>query len=317
MGDNTGMKIPAMKEIEGDARTAMLYAYRYLLGREPEDMERITGNTIPWPELRREFNHSDEFLLDRSCFLAQDVYTTQSFLSAYHLRTGGWPNYEGLLERGYRKLIRKGDTVIDVGAHVGRHLAVFQDLVKDGKLFAFEPLPRQFRYLKSTFNAPNVSLFNLALSNTPGKSTFYELPDYPEESGLRLRTDKKDVRQNKIDVEVHCLDEYEEDLNGLKYIKIDAEGAEIFILKGAENVLRRYRPYVSTEYGSPGYTSYGLSARSLYDFCEKLDYFITDLWGNVMLNLKVWEEMVDSCYWDYFLVPQERIREFSIAMHTE
>jgi len=43
-----------MREIEGDARTAMLYAYRYLLGREPENMQWVTNNTRPWPDLRKD-----------------------------------------------------------------------------------------------------------------------------------------------------------------------------------------------------------------------------------------------------------------------
>lgn len=305
----------AMQEMEGDNKTAALYAYRYLLGREPESMLQIISNTIPWPELRRIFTNCDEFLLDRSCFLAQDLYTTQRFINAHIAREGNALNFEGILERGYRKLIRTGDTVIDVGAYMGRHLSVFRELVGDGKLFAFEPLPKQFQYLKDTFCAPNISLYNSALSNMSGKNAFFELPDYPEESGLKLKPDKKDMRQNKIEVEVHCLDEYEDDLKGLNYIKIDTEGAEVFILEGAEKLLRRYRPFVSTKYWHPCYASYGLSAHSLFDFCEKNDYFITDLWGNVMLNLKVWEEIVNSCYWDYFLVPKERIREFSLAMH--
>lgn len=319
INENAGDSRDSLREIEGDARTAILYAYRYLLGREPEDMSLVTNNTIPWPELRRIFTSSDEFLLFRSRFLSQDVFTTQRVVTEYVSRGGEWNplkmNYEAILECGYRKLIRKGDTVVDIGAHMGRHLAVFQELVGDGKLFAFEPLPKEFQYLQRTFQASNVSLHNAALSNMPGKSTFYELPDCPEESGLILRTDKHGVKQNKIDVEVHCLDEYEDNLKNLNYIKIDTEGAEVLILEGAKKTLRRYRPFISTEYGHAAYASYGLNAHSLYDFCEENDYLITDLWGNVMLSLEVWEKMVDSCYWDFFLVPKERICEFSLAMH--
>lgn len=310
-----------LQEIEGDTRTAMLYAYRYLLNREPEDMYWVTGNTKSWQELRREFISGDEYILGETSCLAQDIFTTQKFLREYHQKyelSGGYPDYERILERGYRKLIRKGDTVVDIGAHMGRHLAVFRELVGDGKLFAFEPLPKQFKHLEKTFDGPNITLYNFALFNTPGKSTFYELPDSPEESGLKLRIDKEDkhIQKKTIEVEVHCLDEYEDTLEGLNYIKLDAEGAEVPILEGMEKVLRRYRPFVSTEYGGTSYMAYGLNAHSLYEFCEKNDYFITDLWGNVVLGLKMWKEIVDSCYWDYFLVPKERIREFLLALHA-
>lgn len=307
------------REIKDDAKVAMLYAYRYLLNREPENMKWIVSNTKPWHELREEFIKSDEYVMmgEDNGLLSQDIFTTNNIIKAWHELSGEWLDYEKILERGYRKLIKKGDTVVDIGAHIGRHLAVFQELVGTGKLFAFEPLPKQFEYLKKTFNAPNITLYNFALFNTPGKSTFYELLDYPEESGLKLRIDKvdKNIKKETVNVEVHCLDEYEEQLKGLNYIKLDAEGAEVPILEGAERTLRRYRPFISTEYGGTSYGVYGLNASSLYEFCQKIDYIITDLWGNVILDLKMWEEIVNSCYWDYFLVPKERIREFWERLH--
>lgn len=313
---NMEQKNLSFGEIEGDARTAILYAYRYLLNREPEDLRWIMSNTKMWPELRKELINSDEFLMMNGAFLAQDAYTTQKFLIEKFHNPESTPDYERILEQQYRKLIQEGDTVVDIGAHMGRHLTVFQKLAGNGRLFAFEPLPKQFKHLKENFCAPNITLQNCALFNKPGKSTFYELPDYPEESGLRLRVDKDEhVRQNMIDVEIHCLDEYEHELRDLNYIKLDAEGAEVPILEGAECVLRRYRPYVSTEYGGSSYGAYGLTAYSLFDFCEKIGYCITDLWGNTMLSRKMWGEIVNTCYWDYFLVPRERIREFSIAIH--
>lgn len=59
-----------LQEIEGDTRTAMLYAYRYLLNREPEDMYWVTGNTKSWQELRREFISGDEYILGETSCLA-------------------------------------------------------------------------------------------------------------------------------------------------------------------------------------------------------------------------------------------------------
>ena len=50
-----------LQELEGDARTAMLYAYRYLLNREPEDIQWVLSSKLSWQELRSQFLQSAEF----------------------------------------------------------------------------------------------------------------------------------------------------------------------------------------------------------------------------------------------------------------
>lgn len=57
-------------------------------------------------------------------------------------------DYEALIERHYRRLIRTGDIVFDVGAHTGRHLQHFVQLVgRNGEVLAFEPLPTAYGVL--------------------------------------------------------------------------------------------------------------------------------------------------------------------------
>lgn len=82
-------------------------------------------------------------------------------------------DFEMLLEHQYRKWLKPGDVVADVGSHVGRHLGQFVDCIgPKGKVVAFEPLPFAFEILKSKFTASNVTLNNVALSESPGESDF-------------------------------------------------------------------------------------------------------------------------------------------------
>ncbi len=143
--------------------------------------------------------------------------------------------------------------------------------------------------------------------------SFCQVVNCPQESGLKQRIyNIEDAVVKQIEVEVATLDDYLEEFgeNGISYIKIDTEGAELSILKGGEECLKKYRPIISVEYGKPAYSVYGLTADSLYNFASEHDYYISDLCGNIVLNIEMWREVCDSVYWDYLLVPQERIKEF-------
>jgi len=63
--------------------------------------------------------------------------------------------------------IREGDSILDVGAFIGTHSLAFSNLTgKNGRVYAFEPNPSSFEYLKkNTENKNNIIIENLALSD--------------------------------------------------------------------------------------------------------------------------------------------------------
>ena len=306
-----------------DEQAAVIYAYRYLLNREPENLMIAARNTKNWRELQKDILQSEEYkqlhqsdLTQRYHFM-NDVYTAQKNIND-SIQRYGMPDYELVLEQSYSKIIHEGDTVIDIGAHAGRHTKVFQQLIGNtGFLYAFEPLPEQFAALKQELGSENVTVINKALSDRAGKMDFYKVDNYPEESGLKKRIyNREDARVEKIEVEVDMLDAYIGMFQNIAYIKLDAEGAEINILKGAVQCLKKYKPIISVEYGYPSYSVYGLEKDSLYEFASQNQYYITDLYGNIIFNIDVWRDVCDSVYWDWFLVPQEKIRSFLLMIHN-
>src|SRR5256884_8960730 len=68
------------------------------------------------------------------------------------------------------------------------------------------------------------------------------------------------------------------------------------------------RPPRSTLF--PYTTLFRSTARSLYETAGSLDYQIADLFGAICPNLPAWERVCDLSYWDWFLVPRERTREW-------
>ena len=226
---------------------------------------------------------------------------------------GKFIDYENELELSYSKFINKGDIIVDIGCHAGRHLKKFIHLSIGGGIIAFEPLPEQFKYLVDNFTSDGIEIMNVALSDFSGTSDFIQVDGALEESGLRKRyiyNNPTIIEPHTIQVKVQRLDEYYDKLKDVKYIKIDTEGAEMSILRGAEKVIVDNLPIISVEYGEPTYKAYGETKESLWEWAVNHNYMISDLWGNMINNKSLWIEVCDSVYWDYFLVHKSKVSEF-------
>lgn len=245
-----------------------------------------------------------------------------SLLASYHrwrlkaalarLKASGPHAFEDILESRYRRLIRPGDGVIDIGAHTGRHLACFAELVgPQGWVMGFEPLPFAQAQLQARFQAPNITLHAVALADEAGTARFIHAEGSPEESGLRERVYNRPeaTRPTPIEVRVERLDRYTAGLARLAFIKIDVEGAEIACLRGAQETLARHRPVVSVEYGRPAYGAYGHTPWTLFDLAASQGYVLHDLFGHRLADRASWALACDSVYWDYLMVPREREAE--------
>lgn len=241
---------------------------------------------------------------------ALDVLGQLAFLAVLRDRYGITLDYESILERDYRRLLRRGDVAADVGAHRGRHTTVFVSLVGEaGMVLAFEPLPTEFAELQRVAGQrSHVRLHNVALADYSGESEFVFATGAPSESGLRERVFNAPelARPTRIRVQVGRLDDYACGLTRLDFLKIDIEGGEVDCLKGGLGTLVRLRPVVSVEYGASSYAAYGHERATLFEFASQIGYAIVDLFGNVIESLPLWERVCDVVYWDYLLVPRER-----------
>jgi FkbM family methyltransferase len=232
---------------------------------------------------------------------------------------GSFPDYEAILERAYGTLIRPGETVVDIGAHGGRHTVRFLDLVgRRGKVYAYEPIPQKAAALKDRFAGTRCTIREKALSSRKGRATFTVVENALEESGLRERIyNIPDPIKCEIDVAIGTLDsDFRWHWGRIDYIKIDIEGGEIDCLEGARRTIARHRPLISIEYGYPAYSVYGRTPMSLYDISRSLGYTIGDLWGNPVASAESWRTICDAAYWDYFIIPNERVEDWSKAIKS-
>jgi FkbM family methyltransferase len=141
-----------------------------------------------------------------------------------------------------------GETVYDIGAHVGYYTLVAARLVGPrGHVVAFEPLPANLSILKEHLHLnriSNVTIVGAAVGRTTGRATFAE----------HLHSTQGHLSNvGNVDVPVWSLDDYLRDsiLEGPSVMKIDVEGAELEVLKGATHLLARCRPVIFLATHSP------------------------------------------------------------------
>ena len=218
-----------------------------------------------------------------------------------------------IVQKVYESILENGDYAIDVGAHLGRHtIPIANKIAPNGRLFAVEPLPIcQHALLNSIRSNPLnlidiVTVYQYALSDYESESDFSVIIDDPGYSGLKERKLDNKSRIEKIKVTVKKLDNLFSELEALKYIKIDAEGGEFNILKGGINIIKKFRPVVTFEFGASSYSAYDVIPEHVYNFWNELNYEIYDILGNLIDNERSFaQSSINQNIWDYIAIPAE------------
>ena len=168
---------------------------------------------------------------------------------------------------------------IDVGAHAGDVLAEIVRIAPRGRHIGFEPLPAFATALRKRL--PNVDIRNVALGDAPGSAPFIHVLDRPGWSGLKARPtpDGDAPRTETIEVTVQRLDDALPGGYAPALIKIDVEGAELGVLRGARATLAAHHPLLVFEHGLGSADHYGAGPGDVHDLLTGLDYRIFDLQG--------------------------------------
>ena len=175
------------------------------------------------------------------------------------------------------KVLRQKSNCIDVGAHCGDILQHMISISPRGRHFAFEPLPHVSQKLLEKF--PRVVVHQAAVSDSSGESEFQFVENDPGYSGLRLRLyDRPDPKITTIRVRMVTLDETIPSTDKIAFIKIDVEGGELDVMKGAIETIRRGKPVIVFEASSRSTGQYGVKPDDLYSFVtETLSYELSTM----------------------------------------
>lgn len=160
-----------------------------------------------------------------------------------------------------KNAITDGVNCIDVGCHLGSVLQEFVNLSPSGRHTAFEPLPYKAAWLRQKY--PGVEVHQVALGDQDGQVNFFFNPRMSGYSGLRAHH-ATEGESEKLVVECRKLDDLVPAGRPVGYLKIDVEGGEYFVLRGARRILAESRPLILFECTRSGLTSFGLALDQMF-----------------------------------------------------
>jgi FkbM family methyltransferase len=189
-----------------------------------------------------------------------------AFLIAYH-RYKAWA--EAAQVGALRTLVPKGSTVVDVGANVGFYTRHFAHWVgPDGKVIAIEPEEANFAALEQIIlrrGSTNVEAIQAVAAEASGTLKLEINPFHPADHR---------ISSSGVEVRALTLDDLllKGDRPPVSLIKIDVQGAEEKVLRGATAVLRRLRPALFIEVDEAALAAMGSSAATLLGFLSTYRY---------------------------------------------
>jgi FkbM family methyltransferase len=174
--------------------------------------------------------------------------------------------------------VKTGMHILDIGAHIGLFSACSSQLAgSTGKIICFEPTPGTYSILKNTLrlnHCANVIARQAAVSDKEGTATFY----VSHTAGCNSNSLVKNKSGNQLsayDVQLVTIDSIVAEY-GIHpaLIKIDAEGAELDVLKGGIKTFKNIKPVLILGLHPAFITQKGDSLETIWDLLESVLYKI-------------------------------------------
>lgn len=203
--------------------------------------------------------------LDRSSYISSAIY---------------WRGHHSLaITRFLEDFLEPEMTLVDVGANIGEITLFAAKRLRRGRVLAFEPLPQTFGQLAHNValnKCTRVRLFNHGLYDRQDSLPIYSKKDQPYgttnhgvPSLFSTGTD-----QLLCSIPLRRFDDIarEESLSRLDLMKIDVEGAELMVLRGAEGSFERFRPVLIAEISETNFLRAGYSSAEFFRYMHLLNY---------------------------------------------
>lgn len=173
------------------------------------------------------------------------------YLPDLHLSHGEFIQNRIFLERNYFEMfhlsclkdyIKKNAVILDVGANIGNHTIFFAKECSAKKIYAFEPTEKTFQILEENIKINQLTNIVVAMNIALGA----------KDTNVDMIVDAKDAGSNRVEenacggIAMNALDNLIID-DYIDFIKMDVEGYEYEVLKGAEQTIAKYKPDIFVE----------------------------------------------------------------------
>jgi FkbM family methyltransferase len=305
-----------LKYIKADAQSALdgtagedralhadvLFAYRLLLGRQPEfegfdlyDARRSTcglqdfvGGFVASPEFRQRWKSAGALV--PPCTNRLMVERSDGLRFWFHPKdlSIGWQvaaeNYEPDVQRALASHVVPGAVCLDVGANLG-FFSVLMAQAGAGKVYAFEPFPLAYELLRRNIAenrfAERIVPLSIAAAERNGAASICFAPgvNNSNHGGMFVpASDNSAIARahSEVAVETARLDDLVPDDAPVSLVKMDIEGSELRALRGMQRILARDRPVIVLEFNTYTLRNMGeVNPQDLLDALETWDYAAT------------------------------------------
>ncbi|MEW6773309.1 MAG: FkbM family methyltransferase [Bacteroidota bacterium] len=219
-------------------------------------------------------------------------------------------NFKDLSHNKLLSLIRPGIYFIDVGANNG-FLSMKAFIKADGniRIYSFEPDKINFQKIAHHLEInPEIEVH--AINAALGDSEYFvklTMPTNDNSGGIRIINKSKNIQSDNDSIPVHTLDDYiftDKKIERADLIKIDVEGYELKVLKGAIKTLSEFQPTLFIEWDNNNLISQENSVYELFTFLKEFNYTIYDTVSNIEIthdNLIKFENI----HTDILCIPQK------------
>lgn len=215
-------------------------------------------------------------------------------------------SYEPHVTRCLNAILRPGDVFVDVGANIGYHSFFAAGVVGEkGKVFSFEPDPGVHMRLENNLRPfPWAHALNYAIWDREDEVRFKRSSVAHESGWGRLTAVRSLGTGEEISVHAISLDGWKRKAHEtvIRAIKLDAEGSELGVLRGASNMLSDCRPYLLLEINDVVLRQAGASATHVLNELDKHAYRVYEVAGDVLQQSRI---SISTPFADCLCLPEE------------
>lgn len=209
-----------------------------------------------------------------------------------------------------KKYIKKGDTVLDIGANIGFYAEILSGIVgTNGKVHCFEPDTTNFKHLQDRCKKlSNVSINNKAVSEKTETIKIYT----SKQLNVDHRTYKPDEYDQEIEIEAIAIDEYlgspfnsAQDDKKINFIKMDIQGFEMSAAKGMTHTLQSPDIKMLSEFWPYGMRKAGTNVLEYFKFLRQYGFYIYLIENHQLVELteekvKTFMDLPETTYMNIF-----------------
>lgn len=202
-----------------------------------------------------------------------------------------WGEFEVDIINFLKSLLNECSIFFDIGANIGIYsLLASKHIRNGGKVYSFEPSDWAYERLMENLklnDSKNVEVLKLAATNSSGLKRFYVCEDdaYNSLNSFPMKDVQKVIEINSIRIDEYCSNH---NVKKIDILKVDAEGADYLVLKGAENILRSDTPpIIICEFNRNILKGMAFSQDEFVGFMRELSYNFFMIKGNNLIEVDI------------------------------